>query len=96
MTDRFLTELTDKVVVKRSGADYLAAVDIFTRSFAGNLVRHTQDGEHLKTFIPGFFPGEHNRRLLTIEHGSLTSRGEATVTVADGLAAFSGVLPYPG
>lgn len=52
-----------------------AAVENFTRWLAVDLGRRTQGGVRVNALVPGFFLGEQNRRLLTNEDGSLTSRG---------------------
>jgi NAD(P)-dependent dehydrogenase (short-subunit alcohol dehydrogenase family) len=56
-----------------------AAVENFTRWLAVDLGRRTQGGVRVNALVPGFFIGEQNRRLLTNEDGSLTSRGNDIV-----------------
>lgn len=54
-----------------------AAVDNFTRWLAVDFGRRTKGSVRVNALVPGFFLGEQNRRLLTNEDGSLTSRGQA-------------------
>ncbi len=54
-----------------------AAVDNFTRWLAMEFGRRTKGTVRVNALVPGFFLGEQNRRLLTNEDGSLTSRGQA-------------------
>ncbi len=54
-----------------------AAVDNFTRWLAVEFGRRTQGSIRVNALVPGFFLGEQNRRLLTNEDGSLTSRGQS-------------------
>lgn len=54
-----------------------AAVDNFTRWLAMEFGRRTKGTIRVNALVPGFFIGEQNRRLLTNEDGSLTSRGQA-------------------
>lgn len=54
-----------------------AAVDNFTRWLAVDLGRRTKGTVRVNALVPGFFLGEQNRRLLTNEDGSLTSRGQS-------------------
>lgn len=56
-----------------------AAVDNFTRWLAVELARTYGAQLRVNAIAPGFFIGEQNRRLLTNEDGSLTSRGQTVI-----------------
>jgi NAD(P)-dependent dehydrogenase (short-subunit alcohol dehydrogenase family) len=56
-----------------------AAMENFTRWLAVDLARRTAGAVRVNALLPGFFIGEQNRRLLTHEDGSLTSRGSAII-----------------
>ncbi|PHI21692.1 D-mannonate oxidoreductase [Lewinellaceae bacterium SD302] len=57
-----------------------AAVDNFTRWLAVELAAKYGEGIRVNAIAPGFFIAEQNRRLLTEEDGSLTSRGETIIS----------------
>ncbi len=56
-----------------------AAVDNFTRWMAVELANRYGDKIRMNAIAPGFFITHQNRRLLTNEDGSYTSRGEAVI-----------------
>jgi len=56
-----------------------AAVDNFTRWMAVELANRYGDQLRINAIAPGFFITHQNRRLLTNEDGSYTSRGEAVI-----------------
>ena len=56
-----------------------AAVENFTRWLAVDLGKRTEGMVRVNAVLPGFFLGEQNRRLLTNEDGSLTTRGNTIV-----------------
>jgi NAD(P)-dependent dehydrogenase (short-subunit alcohol dehydrogenase family) len=56
-----------------------SGVENFTRWLAVDLARRTGGQVRVNAVLPGFFLGEQNRRLLTNEDGSLTSRGETVI-----------------
>jgi len=56
-----------------------AAAENFTCWLAVELASKYGDGLRVNTIRPGFFVGEHNRRLLLNEDGSLTERGQLIV-----------------
>jgi len=57
-----------------------AGVDNFTRWLAVDLARRTGGKVRVNAVMPGFFPGEQNRRLLTNEDGTLTARGNTIIS----------------
>jgi len=56
-----------------------AAIDNFTRWMAVEMAHKYGEGIRVNAIAPGFFIAEQNRRLLTNEDGSLTSRGQTIV-----------------
>lgn len=56
-----------------------AGVENFTRWLGVELARRTSGNVRVNAVLPGFFIGEQNRRLLTEEDGSLTSRGRLVI-----------------
>lgn len=56
-----------------------AAIDNFTRWMAVELANRYGDKIRMNAIAPGFFITHQNRRLLTNEDGSYTSRGEAVI-----------------
>ncbi len=56
-----------------------AAVDNFTRWMAVELANRYRDKVRMNAIAPGFFITHQNRRLLTHEDGSYTSRGESVI-----------------
>ncbi|MGC3990302.1 MAG: SDR family oxidoreductase [Chthoniobacteraceae bacterium] len=57
-----------------------AGVDNFTRWLAVDLARRTSGKVRVNAVMPGFFPGEQNRRLLSNEDGTLTPRGHTIIS----------------
>jgi len=53
-----------------------AAVDNFTKWLSVEMAHKFGEGIRVNAIAPGFFIAEQNRRLLTNEDGSLTSRGQ--------------------
>jgi NAD(P)-dependent dehydrogenase (short-subunit alcohol dehydrogenase family) len=53
-----------------------AGVDNFTRWLAVDSARRTDGKVRVNAVMPGFFPGEQNRRLLMNDDGTLTARGQ--------------------
>lgn len=53
-----------------------AGVDIFTKWLAKELAKNYSNKIRVNAVAPGFFIGNQNRKLLTNEDGSLTTRGE--------------------
>ncbi len=56
-----------------------AGVENFTRWLAVEMARRTKGAVRVNAVMPGFFPGEQNRRLLMNDDGSLTERGQLIV-----------------
>ncbi|MDJ1472035.1 SDR family oxidoreductase [Xanthocytophaga flava] len=56
-----------------------AAIDNFTRWMAVELANRYGDKIRMNAIAPGFFITHQNRRLLTNEDGSYTSRGDAVI-----------------
>lgn len=56
-----------------------AAIDNYTKWMATEMAIKFGEGIRVNAIAPGFFIGEQNRRLLTNEDGSLTSRGETII-----------------
>lgn len=56
-----------------------AAIDAYTRWFAVELANRYGDKIRMNAIAPGFFITEQNRRLLTNEDDSLTSRGNLVI-----------------
>lgn len=56
-----------------------AGVENFTRWLAVEMARRTSGAVRVNAVMPGFFPGEQNRRLLMNDDGSLTARGQLIV-----------------
>lgn len=57
-----------------------AAIDNLTKWMAVEMAQKYGDGIRVNAIAPGFFIAEQNRRLLTHEDGSLTSRGETIIS----------------
>ena len=53
-----------------------AAVENFTRWVTVDLAQRSKGGIRFNAVMPGFFLGEQNRHLLTLEDGRVTDRGE--------------------
>eukprot|EP01048_Picozoa_sp_COSAG05_P022903 COSAG05_NODE_4752_length_1385_cov_3.283048_1_plen_235_part_00 len=57
-----------------------AAIDNFTKWLSVELSTKLGDGIRVNAIAPGFFLAEQNRKLLTNDDGSLTSRGNTIIT----------------
>lgn len=56
-----------------------AAVDNFTKWLAVEMAHKFGEGIRVNAIAPGFFIADQNRRLLTNDDGSLTSRGQTII-----------------
>ncbi|MBT8298677.1 MAG: SDR family oxidoreductase [Maribacter sp.] len=56
-----------------------AGIDIFTKWMANEMASKFSDAIRVNAIAPGFFIGNQNRRLLTDEDGSYTTRGETII-----------------
>ncbi len=56
-----------------------AAVDNFTKWMAVEMAHKFGEGIRVNAIAPGFFIADQNRRLLTNDDGSLTSRGQTII-----------------
>lgn len=56
-----------------------AAVDNFTKWMSVELAHKYGEGIRINAIAPGFFIADQNRKLLTNEDGSLTSRGQTII-----------------
>ena len=56
-----------------------AGIDMFTKWMAMEMAMKFGDGIRVNAIAPGFFIGKQNKRLLTEEDGSYTSRGKTII-----------------
>ena len=56
-----------------------AAIDNFTKWMAVEMAHKFGEGIRVNAIAPGFFIADQNRRLLTNEDGSLTTRGQTII-----------------